>query len=150
MYEVIYLMLNEFILIGHVGSDAEVTETKNGTKVVTISLPLFHSYNSEGKKTEWIQCRAFGKRANIVELAKKGVLVAIKGELHYPTWEGEDGKIRSRAYVSIESFRFLEKKKSGDANEKAEDKAAEEIEEVASKEQNLHLDDDIDGFLNGL
>ncbi|PGP12727.1 hypothetical protein COA01_33450 [Bacillus cereus] len=137
-------MLNELILIGRIGSQPESTETKNGTKLVTISLPLFHSYTPEGRKTEWIQCRAFGKLGNIVEMAKKGVLVAVKGEIHNPTWEDENGNKKSRAYVVIESFRFLEKKKT-DEGESSEQESVNDSNEI----QVPSIDDDIDGFLNG-
>lgn len=135
-------MLNEIILIGRLGNEPEVSETKNGTKMVTISLPLFHSYTTEGRKTEWVQCRAFGKLGNIVEMAKKGVLVTVKGELHNPTWEEEDGSKKSRAYVVIDSFRFLEKKKNDNAD--TETKTLEENDVEIST-----IDSDIDGFLKG-
>lgn len=136
-------MLNEIILIGRLGNEPEVSETKNGTKMVTISLPLFHSYTTEGRKTEWVQCRAFGKLGNIVEMAKKGVLVTVKGELHNPTWEDEDGSKKSRTYVVIDSFRFLEKKKSDGNVEEGEKILEENSVEVST------IDSDIDGFLKG-
>ncbi len=137
-------MLNEIILIGRLGNEPEVSETKNGTKMATISLPLFHSYTNEGRKTEWVQCRAFGKLANIIEMARKGVLVVIKGELHNPTWEDENGNKRSRSYVVIESFRFLEKKKTED-----EQNIKEEISNTNTEKPDP-IDADIDEFLKGL
>lgn len=139
-------MLNEFILIGRLGNEPEIGETKNGTKMVTISLPLFHSYSTEGRKTEWVQCRAFGKLGNIVEMAKKGVLVTVKGELHNPTWEDEDGGKRSRAYVVIDSFRFLEKKKTEEGEEEV---ISSEEAYNSRKVEEESIDSDIDGFLKG-
>lgn len=106
--------MNEVILIGRIGNKADISETKNGTKVATISLPLFHSYNPNDKETEWIQCEAYGKYANVLEMAQKGVLVSIRGELHNQRWQEESGNWRNRAFIKIDSFRFLEKKKTED------------------------------------
>lgn len=104
-------MLNEVVLIGRLGQEPEINQTKNGTKVVAISLPLFHTYTKEGQKTQWVRCEAWSKLGNIVEMANKGTLVTIRGELHNEAWQDEQGNWKSRVHVRIDSFRFLEKRK---------------------------------------
>lgn len=147
-------MLNEVILIGRLGQEPEVKQTNNGTKVVTISLPLFHSYTKENQKTQWIRCEAWSKLGNIVEMAQKGTLVSVRGELHNEVWEGEDGKWRNRTFLRIESFRFLEKRKDGTLVEKFNQEEASGDEVPVNEliaEEPMYTGEtitDVDQFLN--
>lgn len=142
--------MNEVILIGRLGNKPEVSETKNGTKVATISLPLFHSYSPDSKETEWIQCQALGKLANVVEMAEKGVMVSIRGELNNQKWKDEDGKWKNRAFVKIDSFRFLEKKKeSGDVGS-TQTSNKHENNGQGNNHSETPSANDIDNFLDSL
>lgn len=150
--------MNEVILIGRVGNKPEITETKNGTKVATISIPLFHSYAMDNKETEWVRCEALGKLANIVEMAEKGVMVSVRGELNNQRWKDEEGKWKYRTWVKIDSFRFLEKKKSAETT-KTEETPIEEKRKNDNENKHPKGDadevetpsaDDIDNFLENL
>lgn len=147
-------MLNEVILIGRLGQEPEVKQINNGTKVVTFSLPLFHSYTKENQKTQWIRCEAWSKLGNIVEMAQKGTLVSVRGELHNEVWEDEEGKWRNRTFLRIESFRFLEKRKDGTLVEKFNQEKPGDIKKEANESTNdepIYTGEtitDVDQFLN--
>lgn len=130
-------MLNEVIIIGRIGNEAEISETKNGTKVARIRVSLYHSYTRENQKTQWISVEALGNRANVLEVAQKGTLVAVKGELYNDTWQDEKGNWNTRTYILLDTFKFLEKKKeigerSGNQDSAKVDGKKDEVKEIAN------------------
>lgn len=105
-------MLNNLELIGHIGKAPEITHLPSGTKLAKFSLPLFHSYSPEGKKTEWIDVDVFGKLADIVEARKlqKGARVMVVGELHNPSFQAQDKSTRTKASLKADKVIFLDNK----------------------------------------
>jgi single-strand DNA-binding protein len=74
---------NKVILIGFVGSDAEV-RTNDNRSFTTLSLATKSSYKKDGKyisHTEWHRCVVFGKLAEFAGTLKKGAHLQVEGEL---------------------------------------------------------------------
>jgi single-strand DNA-binding protein len=81
---------NKVILIGFVGSDAEV-RTTNDRNFTTLSLATKSSYKKDElfvSHTEWHRCVVFGKLSEFASTLKKGAHIQVEGEL------------RSREYTS--------------------------------------------------
>ena len=81
---------NKVVLIGFVGSDAEVRTNENRS-FTTLSLATKSSYKKDEQfvsHTEWHHCVVFGKLSEFAATLKKGAHIQVEGEL------------RSREYTS--------------------------------------------------
>ena len=80
---------NKVILIGFLGSDAEVRSNDNRS-FTTLSLATKSSYKKDGKyisHTEWHRCVVFGKLGEFAATLKKGAHVLVEGELRSRKYE---------------------------------------------------------------
>lgn len=79
--------MNKIILIGNSCRDCELT-TAGNTQYSRISLAVGRSYNRD--KTDFFNCTAFGKLAEIVaQYVKKGTKIAVSGRMEFS--EDKDG-----------------------------------------------------------
>ena len=71
-------------LLGHAGRDAEMITTSGGKQVTKWTM-------ATGSKeyTQWHNCQAWGKAAEIAAEIKKGDLVEIVGDIRYREYEGK-------------------------------------------------------------
>ena len=105
---------NIITLIGNVGNEPEMRILKNGTKLSTFSLAVTDNYKDKDgqwqKKTEWHDCVAWAKVADLVERrVNKGSFLLIKGQLVYNRWEDKNGSKRKDARIKVENILFLER-----------------------------------------
>ncbi len=107
--------LNKVILIGRVTRDPELKTTSN-SMVCKFTLASNHSIynkatNENKQEVGYFDCIAWGKTGEILaKYLTKGKRVAIEGSLRYSSWEGSDGKKRSKIEVYIEQFQFIDNK----------------------------------------
>jgi len=93
------------IVVGRIGSDAELRETQGGTKVASFSVADDVGYG-EKKSTQWIKCAVFGKRAEAIHsYLTKGSVVEVVGA---PVAEGwtKDGQAKSQIKVSVSEIKL--------------------------------------------
>ncbi len=88
-------MINEAIIIGNLGKDAEVKFTASGMAVANLSVATNERWSDkDGKpqeRTEWHRVVVWGKLAELAgKLYKKGKQVFVKGRLQTRKWE-KDG-----------------------------------------------------------
>ena len=95
--------INKIILVGNVGGDPEVRETKNGTKVVHMSMatnrPLYGDDPQE--RTDWYRLAQFTE-----DYVKKGDRIYVEGRLEYDTYE-RDGVSIPTADVNVRELVLL-------------------------------------------
>lgn len=100
-------------LIGNVGSDISIEETKNGKKFVQFSLAI----NNRGKNkngeveqnTNWFRVTAWNKTAELInQYLGKGDEVAIDGFLNSNSYE-KDGEKRISVEVVVNEFLVTKK-----------------------------------------
>lgn len=92
--------INKIILLGYVGQDCNVNVTAQGLKVAGFSLATSIVKKDGAKVTQWHNCVAFAKTADIVEqFAKKGARLYIDGEMQYSEYEKEGVKMLSAKVV---------------------------------------------------
>jgi single-strand DNA-binding protein len=74
--------MNNFNFTGRLGSDAEVRHTPSGAAVCNFSVAVDSGYG-DNKKSTWIRCAIWGKRAEskLPGFLLKGQQVGICGEL---------------------------------------------------------------------
>ena len=104
--------VNKVILIGNLGTEPEVKEFQNGTKVANFSLATserFKDKNGEQQEnTEWHNVSVFGKQAEIIEkYVKKGDKLYLEGSIHTRKWQDKEGNDRYTTEIKAYNFTML-------------------------------------------
>ena len=82
--------MNKYICTGYLSQDSDLRYTKNNTAVSNFTVAVNSGYGDH-KRTDFIKCVLFGKRAEgLSQYLVKGTLVEVDGELHID--KGQDGK----------------------------------------------------------
>lgn len=116
-------MVNKVQLLGNIGKDPEVRETKSG-KVVNLVLATSERYTDKsGQKqenTEWHNLVVFGKLADVVtKYVKKGDRLYVEGSITTRKWEDKEGNTRYNTDIKVRDLTML-----GGAEKKAQPVAA--------------------------
>lgn len=117
--------VNKIILVGHVGRDPELRETKSGTKVANFSLATNHRIPSNGEpereRTDWHRLTLWNRLATFAEqYVRKGDRLYIEGRVEYDSYE-RDGATVPTTEVSVRELVLL----SPTRNESPETESAE-------------------------
>lgn len=98
------------ILLGNVGIDPEVRDTKGG-KVCRFTLATSKKDKNGEQKTSWHTIICFGKLAEICgKYVSKGSQVMVDGEINYRNYEGEKGMVYLTE-INASQVQFLGSKK---------------------------------------
>lgn len=103
--------MNKVILVGRLGSDAELRQTEGGKSILKFSLATSENWkNSEGEKqerTEWSRCTLFGPRAeSLAQYLTKGKSLLVEGSLRTSSYE-KDGEKKYFTEVIVNNVEFL-------------------------------------------
>lgn len=103
--------VNKVILLGNIGKDPEVRETKAG-KVVNMVMATSERYTDKsGQKqenTEWHNLVVFGKLADVVsKYVKKGDKLYIEGSITTRKWEDKEGNTRYTPEIKVRDLTML-------------------------------------------
>ncbi len=103
------MTLNQVLLIGNAGLDAQLRTTQSGTQVANFSLAVNRSRQIDGEwqtETEWFNVSAWGRSAEYVaERVKKGSKVFVSGRLSSRSYIADNGETRFSMVVS--AFRVI-------------------------------------------
>ncbi len=93
--------VNKLILVGNVGRDPEIHETKTGKKVAHFSLATNRFPNEEGEeRTDWHRLTLWGKLAQFAEdYVKVGDRIYIEGRVEYDSYERDGVTIPSSEVI---------------------------------------------------
>tara|TARA_Y100001938_G_C8039382_1_gene405266 strand:+ start:842 stop:1225 length:384 start_codon:yes stop_codon:yes gene_type:complete len=110
--------LNRVELIGNVGGAPEIRTLDKGDTVAEFSLATSRSWTKRDggreERTEWHNCKAWGKLADIVgEYVVKGQQVYVEGRLETRSWDADDGSKRYRTEVVISELILLGRREEG-------------------------------------
>lgn len=116
--------VNKVILLGNIGKDPEVRETKAGN-VANMVMATSERYTDKSgqkqEKTEWHNLVVFGKLADIVaKYVKKGDKLYVEGSITTRKWEDKEGNTRYNTEIKVRDLTMLgggEKKASNDDDE---------------------------------
>lgn len=109
---------NKVLLMGNLTRSPELRYLPSGTPVCEFGLAMNHTWKTEsGEKREeatFVDVTVFGKQAETVSKHfGKGRPIFIEGRLKFEQWDDkQSGQKRSKLGVLMESFRFIESKKS--------------------------------------
>lgn len=102
--------MNKINIIGNVVRDPELRQTASGAKYARFTLAVNRSY---GEETDFINCTAWEKRAELIEkYVKKGNKLGVSGRLEISKSE-KDGAVKYHHAVIVEDFDFLTPKSGG-------------------------------------
>ena len=113
-------MLNQIVLVGHLGIDPSNFFTSDGTQIASFSL----AFNCSKQSTGWVKCSCFGRMAEIATtFLHKGAKCAVSGTLDQHHWTAEDGSARSSFQINIQQLEFI--KTDGRGFEEGKEKEGE-------------------------
>ena len=104
--------MHKIIVIGNLGRDPEMRYTPDGQAVVTFSVASSRKYKTSSgeqrEETEWFNCSAWGKLADICnEYLTKGKQVYVEGRLKTRTYQAQSGETRFSLDVTCQEIQFL-------------------------------------------
>jgi single-strand DNA-binding protein len=108
--------MNKVILMGRLTRDPEVrySQSDQAKAVCKYSLAVNRSYKREGEPdADFINMIAFGARGEFAgKYFKKGMMVAVVGELRISSYTDKDGNKKWSTDVVVSEQHFAEEKKS--------------------------------------
>ena len=114
-------MANKVILVGNMTRDIEVQYTNNGMAIGSFSIAVNRKKKNQSGNYEnvatFIDIKAFANTAEVLaKYTRKGMKIYIEGRLEVDRWTAKNGNKRSKMYVVLENFEFVEKKEGGGGN----------------------------------
>lgn len=104
--------LNSCSFIGRAGKDPEVRALPSGKAVVNFSIAVSRKYK-EVDETEWVNCAAFDKLAEIIgSYVKKGSQIYINGRMKTEKYQ-KDGKDVYTTKIIVSDMQLLGSKAAG-------------------------------------
>src|SRR6266446_3312579 len=110
--------INKVILAGNMTRDPELRYTPNGKAIAKFGLAVNRNWTTDtGEKKEevtFVDIDAFGRQAEVIsQYLKKGRPVLVEGRLRLDQWDDKQtGQKRSKLGVVLESFSFIDSKRS--------------------------------------
>ena len=100
--------VNVLVLTGNFGKDPEIRVFESGNCLAEFSIAV-ESFSKGEKKTEWFECKAWGKTAEIIDkCCRKGSKVGLTGQLKKETWvDKESGKERYKYVPTFNQIALL-------------------------------------------
>ena len=132
---------NKIMLMGNLTRDPKLSYLPSQTAVVDFGMAVNRKWKSkEGQSKEevcFVDCIAFGKTGeNINKYLEKGRSLFVEGRLQLDSWTAPDGTKRSKHKVIVESFQFLGKSDSGQAQAPSRQDQQQEQPASEPKSQN--------------
>jgi single-strand DNA-binding protein len=115
---------NKVLLMGNLTRDPQLRYTPNKQAVCDFGLAINRKWKgTDGQMHEevcFVDCTAWGRTAeNLSKYVSKGRPLFIEGRLHFSSWDGPDGKKRSKLDVVIDRFEFIDSGKGRTAGQGA-------------------------------
>ena len=106
--------VNKVILVGNVGRDPEIRETKTGKKVANLSLATNRRVNGgEEQRTEWHRLVLWNALAPLAEdYIETGDRIYVEGRVEYDSWE-RDGVTIPSVEIHVQEIVLLSGARSG-------------------------------------
>jgi len=141
--------VNKVILVGNLGRDPEVRYSKDGNKIVNMSLATSESWNDKSsgerrEKTEWHRVVIFNDR--LCEIAEKylnkGSKIYVEGQLQTGKWTGNDGQERYTTEVVLNRFRGELTMLDSRSSSPLEDGSSVQGPEIGGSEESMKANSD--------
>jgi len=109
---------NKVFLMGNLTRDPQLRYTPNKQAVCDFGIAINRKWKgADGQMHEdvcFVDCTAWAGRGEVIsKYLTKGQPIFVEGRLHYHTWDGPDGKKRSKLDVVVDQFQFIGSKGGG-------------------------------------
>ena len=116
--------INKVILVGNLGADPEIRQTKDGRPIANLSIATGESWKDKNtgerrEKTEWHRVVIFNEGlAKIAEqYLRKGSKVYLEGQLQTRKWQDQNGQDKYTTEVVLQGYNgnltMLDSRQSG-------------------------------------
>ena len=116
--------LNKVMLIGHLGADLDLRQTKEGLSVASFPIAINRNIQADEGKTETVDYHrvvVFGKFADICsKYLAKGIAVYVEGKLVNRSYEDKDKNKQYKTEIVADNINFLTFKKGKDGKKEIE------------------------------
>lgn len=100
--------INTVNLCGRLVKDAEIRQTNKGDDVANFTVAI----RRDAENTDFIDCVAFGKTAEIVRLwTEKGSLIGLEGRIQKRSYQAKTSETRYVVEVVVSKVHLIEPKK---------------------------------------
>ena len=126
--------INRMVLMGRLGADPVLRQTKNGIPVATFHLAT-ESYVKSRNETEttWHRIVTWGKPAQrCSEELKKGMPLFLEGKMKVRKWETHDGQVSYFHEVHVENLKFLHRKAREESIEQTEETSDDVLDQLVN------------------
>ncbi len=103
--------VNKVILVGNLGADPEIRQTKDGRPIANLSVATSESWKDRNtgerrEKTEWHRVVIFNEGLTRIaeQYLRKGSKVYIEGQLQTRKWQDQNGNDRYSTEVVLQGF----------------------------------------------
>jgi single-strand DNA-binding protein len=125
--------MNTITLVGRLGKDVEQLTSKANKPIAKFSIATNDGYG-DNKKTNWHNCVAFGKTAEIIsKYVSKGSEIAVNGSIDYNQYEDKQGVKKTFTSVLVNNFTFI----GGKSNQTSDTPPAYQAPENTQEEDDL-------------
>lgn len=107
-------MINNVVLTGRITRNLELKQTSNNNSSLNITLAVERTFKDQNgqKQTDFISCKAFGKRAEtIAQYCQKGDLIGITGSIQTGSYQKQDGSTVYTTDVMVDGLSLFPKPK---------------------------------------
>ena len=109
---------NRVFLMGNLTRDPQLRYTPSQQAVCDFCLAINRKWKgADGQMHEevcFVDCTAWGRTAETLQkYVTKGRPLFVDGRLHFRSWDGPDGKKRSKLDVVVNQFQFIDSAKGG-------------------------------------
>ena len=105
--------MNVFSCTGRLGRDSKTNQTQGGTSVCNFALAVESGFG-DNKKTIWLDCALWGKRAEgaLPQYLIKGAQVAVSGEMATREYQDNSGANRTAVTLRVNDLTLVSNKQS--------------------------------------
>ncbi len=147
--------VNKVILVGNLGADPEIRQTKDGRPIANLSVATSESWKDRNtgerrEKTEWHRVVVFneGLTRIVEQYLRKGSKVYLEGQLQTRKWQDQSGNDRYTTEVVLQGFNsnltMLDGRSGGGGSfDRDNDRGGISNQSGGGREQSYELDDDI-------
>ena len=115
-------MINQITIVGRLGQDVEMRQTKSGGAVASFSVATTESWKDKNsgekqEKTTWHSVTAFGRLAEICgDYLHKGSLVYVQGRMEHEKYTDKAGIEKFSAKIIANQMKMLGGKGDGSSS----------------------------------
>lgn len=113
------MSINRVFISGNLTRDAELRQTSGGMQVLRFGVAVNDRAKNQQTgqwedRPNFVDCVAFGARAEgLARVLRKGMRVAVDGQLRYSSWQAQDGSRRSKLEVVVVEIEFMSPRQGG-------------------------------------